>query len=319
MKPISPASSANRLSRRELLKAGVAALPIAYGLSTGLATAAETRAVPHYEEVVGWEKIPAGLELADPNGVAIDEKGRILTAAGGRKNPVLVFDPDGQLVDTWGRGILGHKHELKIYHNKVYLCDIDLHQVYEFSLDGELLRSFGQRGVPGDGKDQFNRPTDLAVGPGGDFYITDGYGNSRVVVLSPEGKFKFAWGTKGDQPGQFDRPHGIVIDQKNRVYVNDRKNNRIQRFDLDGKFIDQWTNVGKPFGTWLTDDGLVYVGDGTFDGPFRILILDQDGNLLHEFKVPATPHSLTIDAQGNLFTTECDHALRVRKYTPKKA
>ena len=232
---------------------------------------------------------------------------------------MLIFSPEAKLLDAWGRGIIARKHELRIYNNKVYICDITMQQVYEFTFDGELLRAFGKRGKAGPGKDEFNWPTDVAVAPNGDFYITDGYGNSRVVCLSPEGKFQFSFGTKGAEPGQFERPHGIVIDKNERLLVADRKNNRIQIFDMNGKFLDQWTNVGKPFGLFLTPDNLLYVADGNFDGPHRILILDLEGNILSQFGSKGTkpgqfdtPHSLTVDPEGKPLRG------RVRKPTSPK-
>ena len=243
---------------------------------------------------------------------------------GGKKNPVLVFSPEGELLDSWGRGIIAGKHGLKIYGDKVYVCDADMHQAYEFTFDGLLLRSFGCRGKAGLGEGEFNKPTCVAVAPNGDIYVTDGYGNRRVVCLSPEGKFKFAWGTEGTEPGQFKDPHDIVIDKNGRILIADRENFRIQLFDMKGTFLDQWTNVGRPFGLFLTKDDILYVSDGTLEAPNRILMLDLDGKLLGSFGTLGSdlgqfdvPHSIALDSKGNLYVAEVNNC-RVTKFVPKK-
>jgi DNA-binding beta-propeller fold protein YncE len=92
----------------------------------------------------------------------------------------------------------------------------------------------------------FNRPTDIAFAPNGDFYVTDGYGNSRVVKFSSNGRFLKTWGTKGRGKGQFDTPHSVAVDRQGRVYVADRENYRIQIFNADGEFLQEWTHVGAP-------------------------------------------------------------------------
>jgi peptidylamidoglycolate lyase len=86
------------------------------------------------------------------------------------------------------------------------LTDVALQQVYEFSPDGELLLTLGERGVAGNDEGHFNRPTAVAVAADGSFYVSDGYKNTRVMKFSAAGKFLFQWGTKGAGPGQFDLP-----------------------------------------------------------------------------------------------------------------
>jgi DNA-binding beta-propeller fold protein YncE len=74
----------------------------------------------------------------------------------------------------------------------------------------------------------FNRPTNIAVGPRGDLYISDGYGNCRVHRFSTTGELKQSWGVPGIGPGQFHLPHGIATAADGRVFVCDRENDRIQ-------------------------------------------------------------------------------------------
>lgn len=272
-----------------------------------------------YKAVVGWAKLPEGSAFASVNGIDVDGRGRVY-AAGGDENAVLVFAPDGKFLRAWGKGTIKEKHQLRIFNDKVYVADTGLHQMYEFDLNGKLLRAFGTRGKAGLGKNEFNQPTDIAFGPDGDMFITDGYGNSRVVRLAPDGSFRLAWGDKGDKPGQFVYPHNIVIDDAGLVYVADRGNNRIQIFTPEGRFLRQWTNVGKPFGLLLTAEGTMFVSDGNPDGPHRIMALDLDGKVLGEFgstgKEPGqfdVPHSVAIDAQKNLYVAEVNNK-RVQKF-----
>ena len=276
-----------------------------------------------YEIVPDWPKIPEDLVMAGANGIAVDSKGNVYAAAG-EDDAVLIFSPEGKFLGSWGSGVIEGKHELAIYDDKVYVCDTTAHQVYEFTLDGKLLRAFGTRGKAGLGEKELNQPTDIAFAANGDIYITDGYGNSRVVCYSPDGKFKFAWGEPGDKPGQFKYPHNIVIDKKQNIYIADRGNNRIQVFDLKGNFIKQWRGVGKPFGLFLTPDEKLFVTDGNLEGPHRVLILDLDGRILAAFGSKGTepgqfdvPHSLVVDQNGNLYVAEVNNK-RLDKFVPKK-
>src|SRR4030095_12519575 len=76
--------------------------------------------------------------------------------------------------------------------------------------------------------------------PDGSTYITDGYGNSRVVKFTKEGNLVKYWGDRGARPGQFNTPHSIVIDANANLYVADRQNSRVQVFDTEGKFKQEW-------------------------------------------------------------------------------
>ncbi len=314
----------NKCGRRQFIE-GCASAAAAAGLG-GLAAeqlqASESKSTSSfdYKPVAGWAKSPADVPMVGVNGLDVDSKGRVY-AAGGEENPILVFAPDGKLLRAWGKGTIKSKHGVRIFKDRVYVADIDLHQMYEFTLDGKLLRSFGTRGKAGLGKNEFNQPTDIAFGPDGDIFITDGYGNSRVVRLKPDGSFRLAWGSKGNKPGEFVYPHNIVIDA-GKVYVADRGNNRIQIFTTEGRFLKQWRHVGKPFGLFLAADKKLYVSDGNPDGPHRVLVLNLDGKILGQFGSTGAepgqfnvPHSLAIDGQGNLYVDEVENK-RVQKFWP---
>ncbi|HEV7968246.1 MAG TPA: 6-bladed beta-propeller [Candidatus Acidoferrales bacterium] len=91
----------------------------------------------------------------------------------------------------------------------------------------------------------FHGTTDVAFGPDGRIFITDGYGNARVLEYSPDGKRWKQWGKSGTGPAEFQVPHAIQIDEKATVYVDDRDNGRIEKFDVDGNFLEEIPHLGR--------------------------------------------------------------------------
>jgi peptidylamidoglycolate lyase len=149
----------------------------------------------------------------------------------------------GKLIKSWGENCFIMPHGLTVDNeNNVWVTDVGLHQIFKFTHDGTLLLKIGESGIPGNDSLHFNMPTDIAVCKDGSFYVSDGYGNSRIVKFSKTGKYLFEWGKKGTGKGEFDTPHGIDLDGDGNVYVADRENNRIQKFNAFGNFIDVWKN-----------------------------------------------------------------------------
>lgn len=135
----------------------------------------------------------------------------------------------------------------------------------------------GIKNIPGNDSLHFDQPTDVTVGKDGSFYVTDGYGNDRVVKFSASGKYLFEWGSKGNAPGQFNLPHAIDIDLDGNLYVADRENNRIQMFDPNGIFIRLRT-------------------DGSF-GAIQSLRIDKTNNILYavDYKIKKSGKPLGSD------------------------
>ena len=172
----------------------------------------------------------------------------------------------------------------------------------------------------------FNRPTNLAVGPKGDLYVSDGYGNCRVHQFSPTGALKRSWGVSGKGPGQFHLPHGIAIDRDGRVYVCDRENDRIQIFSPDGEFLSEWTDTQRPTHLVFDREGHAHVSElwwhkgqtSQRHGPIveprpgRVSVFDRDGRLLARWGGPdataagsfAAPHGLAVDSRGDVYVGE---------------
>ncbi len=209
-----------------------------------------------------------------------------------------------------------------------------------------MLQTIGRPGVAADtgydgrslesirGGPPFNRPTNLAVAPGGDLYLTDGYGNCKVHRFSAAGELLQSWGAPGSGPSQFHLPHGVAVAADGRVLVADRENDRLQFFSPDGAFLEQWTDVQRPTNFALDGAGRVYVaelwwrvgqrspvhGEITTDRPGRVSIFDPEGRVLARWGGPdrcapgnfVAPHDLCVDSRGDLYVAEVTHTFAGR-------
>jgi DNA-binding beta-propeller fold protein YncE len=168
----------------------------------GLQGSLHADALPDYRPVAGWPKVPDDVKLGPVSGVATDSDDRVYVLHRGAK-PVLVFDRDGKFLRSWGDDQLKTPHGLRIDKNGyIWITDIGNHQVIKFDAKGKPLLTLGRKGEAGTSDDKFDRPTDVAVAPSGDFYVSDGYGNSRVLKFSAEGKLLGQWGKKGTGEGE---------------------------------------------------------------------------------------------------------------------
>lgn len=278
------------------------------------------RGIPDYRVVPGWPKVPAHVQLGAVSATATDADGLVYVVHRG-KQPLLVFKRDGTFVRAWGDDSLHTPHGLRIDPGQnVWITDIGHHQVLKFDRNGKLLLALGKKGEPGEGRDQFNKPTDIAFAPSGEFYISDGYGNSRVLKFAKDGTYLMAWGKKGSGPGEFNLPHAICVDNRGRVIVGDRENNRIQVFSGDGKFLAEWREGGAPFGMFLTPNQRLFVADGR---AHWVQVLDLDGRPQGRFGEKGSkpgqldlPHMLCVDAEGAVYVAEVT-GKRVQKFAAK--
>jgi DNA-binding beta-propeller fold protein YncE len=292
-----------------------------------------------YTPVPDWAKLPAGWSFVEVVAIAVDSRDRAFVFCRG-EHPVIIFEPDGTFVASWGEGLFKRPHGITIGPGDVVWCTDDKgHTVRKFSADGKPLLTLGT-GQPTDtgieGMDYrtikrpgppFNMPTNLAIAPGGELYITDGYGNSRVHKFSAEGKLLVSWGVPGDGPGQFNLPHGIAIDKRGRVYVADRENSRIQVFSADGKILSQWTDTGRPMQICFDASDRAFVCDVGFRAgrfPFQaaptppirgayVSVFDTEGQLLSRWggsEDPCAagdffaPHGICVDSKGAIYVGE---------------
>jgi sugar lactone lactonase YvrE len=216
--------------------------------------------IVEYDVDPSWPRRPEHVKpFGWVSGMAIDANQNIWLFNKG-PDPVQVYTTDGKFVRTWGKNSFVDPHHLRIDHDgNIWVADFGLHVVQKYTPEGKLLLTLGVRGQSGEDKARFNRPTDMAIAKNGDIFVTDGYGNRRVVHFDKDGKFKNAWGTFGSKPGQFVLPHVIVMDSQGKLYVGDRNSGRIQVFDQSGKFLDQWSNLIMPWGISVTRNDHLWV------------------------------------------------------------
>jgi peptidylamidoglycolate lyase len=286
-----------------------------------------------YELVKNWPDLPKDLKLGNPTGIGIDTNQNIIIFHRADREweflssmpdepikgkTILVINKDnGKLINSWGDKLFIMPHGLKVDDgNNIWVTDVGLNQVFKFSYDGKLLLKLGEAGVAGNDSMHFDKPTDIAITKDGSFYVSDGYGNSRVIKFSATGKYLFEWGKKGGKEREFNIPHGITLDNNGNVYVADRENNRIQVFDSTGKFIKQFAD--NSFGTICavafdnSKSKLFAVDDFTFlkvrHRGSDIFVLDTAGKVQtrmgrsgsYEGKT-SWYHDLTVDKDENIY------------------
>lgn len=269
------------------------------------------------------DTMPDGWKFGRVSAVASAPNGEVFVFQRGKKaDPVIVFDSTGRYVRSWGKGLFGNPHAIRIDKSgSVWITDNGDHQVMKFTPEGQSLLKLGIKGKAGTDESTFDKPTDIAWAPDGAFYISDGYGNSRVVKFTKEGKFMKAWGKRGTGQGEFNLPHSIAVDPKGQVYVADRENNRIQIFDGDGKFLKQWTHLGSTQNLFITPAGELWamtyrdaVEIRTYDClSGRIMKVDSStGKVLGSMESPG--HWLDVSNKGDIFIGSLTG--NVFRYTP---
>lgn len=243
-------------------------------------------------------------------------------------HPLVVVNRNGEVVERWTQWYdrFGSIHKVVINpydpEKHIWVVDRTSQQVMKFTNDGKtLVMAIGERGVAGQDDKHFGRPSDIAFFPDGTFFVSDGYANRRVVKFDSNGKFFLAWGSEGPAPGQFRLVHSVAVDAKRRVYAVDRMNNRIQVFDENGRFLDQWPGFLNPARLFVTQDQFAWVSDSVAN---RFAKYDLNGKLLTTFgtggRFPggmAAPHDFSVDSEGNLYVANAWN-FTVDKYVPKK-
>ena len=267
----------------------------------------QPKAVPGFRLDRSFPRWAAGFALEATSAVATDSKGNIFVFHRGPQ-PILKLDRQGNLLRAFGEGLFTWAHVLRIDDgDNIWVTDNANHTVMKFNSQGEILMTLGTKNVAGEDASHFNKPTDVAFAANGDFYVADGYGNSRVVKFDKQGKFLATWGQKGTGPGEFRLPHAIQVDAMGHVWVGDRENDRIQIFDSNGKFLRQITGIA-PFGLYLTPENQLFVADGRAN---KVVCMTIDGKITAAWgKTGADagdfqmPHGITVASDGAVYVTE---------------
>jgi sugar lactone lactonase YvrE len=256
-----------------------------------------------YRTIEGWAKMPEGRTWGSTSAVAIDNDGKSVWVAercganncvGSTLDPVLHFDASGNLVKSFGSGMIISPHGILVdKDNNVWVIDCACtvgggrgragapeapavdptkgHQIFKFSPNGKLLFTLGK---PGGGRDPefFFQPNAMLIAPNGDIFVSEGHSSqqgsstARVLKFDKSGKLLAAWGTvfdstTKDQPYSFNQPHALAMDSKGRLFVGDRGYNRIKIFTQDGKLLDTWYQFSRPSGVVIDKSDNIYVGD----------------------------------------------------------
>jgi sugar lactone lactonase YvrE len=306
-----------------------------------------TNSLPNpYETVKDWAKLPEGRVWGSTSAVEIDKDGKSIwvgercganSCQDSMLDPILHFDEHGKVIKSFGAGLLISPHGIFVDRDdNIWVTDCACtggaagspagrgHQVFKFSRDGKLLMTIGK---PGGGRDPefFFQPNDVLVAPNGDIFISEGHtsaagATARVLKFSKDGKLIKTFGKLGKDPGDFDQPHALAMDSKGRLFVGDRGNNRIEIFDQDGKFIDQWKQFSRPSGIYIDRNDNIYVADSesesvsrNHDGWKRGIRVGsaKDGSVKYLIPDPVEKATTTsaaegvaVDAQGNIYGAE---------------
>ena len=248
---------------------------------------------------------------------------------------LVVVNGDGEIIEAWTQwdSLFRRPHYVTINpydpEKHVWVVDDFRHAIFKFTNDGsELVQTIGIPNVSGDDDSHFYRPTFMAF-LDNSFFVADGYANTRVVKFDNEGNYLTEWGQAGNppneiRPGYMNNVHGVAVDvQTRRVFVNDRANNRVQVFDENGEYLDEWS-----FGAEPTDIHLFYIGaDNVLWAADRatnkILGYSLEGNLIYSWGTfgdfPGGQwgvHGMSVDQNGNFYIAEVGNG-RVQKYIPR--
>ena len=344
----------------------IAGLVCAAGVATAQSIAPVNSAPNPYVSIENWAKLPAGRPWGSTSAVDIDKDGKSVWVAercsafappsqmrqllaaghpfacqGSSLDPILKFDSAGNLVKAFGSGLLIFPHGIHVDRDgNIWVTDGTGmegkgQQIFKFSPEGQLLLTLGKKGVAGKGPDEFNAPSAVVTAPNGDIFVADGHGgptNARIVKFDRTGKFIKTWGQAGSGKGDLDIPHAIAMDSRGRLFVGDRQNNRIQIFDQEGNYLDQWAQFSRPSGVFIDRNDTIYVADSesesvskNHDGWKRGIRVGsaRDGSVTAFIPDPvekttgtSAAEGVAADAEGNIFGAEVGPK-RLMKYSRK--
>ncbi len=267
-------------------------------------------ALPFREEQVSLNAPVHRSELGAVSGVAIGATGLLyVIQRGAGTDPIAVFKEDGSFVRSWGRGDFTLPHSLRIDpQGNVWAVDAGASRVIKYSSLGKKLLTITIRPLPETGS-AFRGVTDVAFAPNGHVFLTDGYGNARVLEYTADGTKLRQWGSLGFGPGEFHLPHAIQISRRGILYVADRENGRIEKFDLNGSFLGEFNHLGRCYALKLSQ-GALWATMGPTDqdpgAPGWLVKLDpHSGRMLGHMNVPEqrAGHALDLTRSGEPIVT----------------
>jgi len=274
----------------------------------------DTPALP-LEQVPLHSRMADASSLGTVSSVAGDRNGVIYVLQRGDKaDPVIAVNREGRILRSWGKGMFTVPHSVRIdADGNVWTVDAGSSVILKFSPEGKKLQEIDVGEVATGAKCAFPTlcgTTDIAFAPGGRMFISDGYGNARILEYSAEGKRIKVWGSSGTGPGQFQIPHGVGVNG-NVLFVADRTNTRIQRFNLDGAYLGEWTHLGRPFALKIAN-GALWVATMTLEAngqmprasPWLLKVDPSSGKVLGQIEFPG-PHSVDVSGDEEAFANGC--------------
>lgn len=252
------------------------------------------------------------------------------------QNCLYTLDANGNVKERWTQwdnlceGSSGpgpHRLRISPYdpEHRVWLVNETFHTIYIFSNDGsKLLKTLGEKNVPGKDGTHFAKPQDVAFLPDGRILIADGLDNHRVMIMDKNINYLGEFGGQGKGPGQFNGVHAVAVGPDNRIYALDRSGGRINVFKTTSdpakvEFVEAWPDFQLPLDIIVNDDA-VWVTDL---GPLRFTKLDFKGNHLYTWMVPPDlpdgyleVHTFSVDSAGNLYGGDNQYG-RTQKFVPK--
>jgi DNA-binding beta-propeller fold protein YncE len=291
-----------------------------------------------YEWIADWAQLPGGADFGNTHGgIAVDSFERVYVNTD-TEEAVMIFDADGRFLKSWGQEFAGGLHGMTLVRNcaeeTMFLTHTARHEVVQTTLDGDVINTLAfpeMSGVYGNAAEY--QPTGVAVAPDGSVFIGDGYGRSWIHKYDANGAYVRSFGGGGNAPGQFNTPHGLMVDTRGatpQVIIADRENGRLQIFDLDGELIDRVEGLfRRPCGVHVHGTDLVVP-----DLAGRVTILDANNELithlgdnpnpdlraqngvdknLWEDGYFLSPHSAAFDDDGNLYVMDWNFRGRITK------
>lgn len=251
------------------------------------------------------ERVELKMTFEGISAVTADKQGNVYVIHRPAKgDPVVVLDRQGRILHSWGEGMFRIPHSIRVdAEGNVWTVDAHTSMVYKFTPSGRKILEISVGGVP-DSTQDFCGATDVAFGPKGRVFVSDGYCNARVIEYDASGRKIRQWGRRGTGPGEFNVVHAIAVGPRGHLYVADRENGRLQWFTLDGKFLGQWKSGGQLYSVAFSPTGELYVGTHPkgvpLDTGFEVFKLNPaTGKMLG--RVHTRAHELAVGADGTLF------------------
>ncbi len=252
--------------------------------------------------------------------VTVDKRGHIYELQRGTgADPILELNCKGRLLRSWGTGDFVLPHSLRLdAKGHVWTVDASSSQITEYTREGRRLQTLHVGDQPQNGS-PFHGATDIAFAPDGDLFVSDGYGNARILKYSPGGTLLRQWGKPGAAPGEFHLPHALQVDQGGTLYVADRENGRIELFTSAGAYLDSFTGLGRVYALKLAGD-VLWATMGSFteapgSGDIWLVTLDRrSGRLLGHLRVSVerAGHALDLLPSGEPVITAGDGIMLFR-------